>query len=128
MFNTTYRHKPGSTPGRWFPRLSQSDAGAVEGCLRCYQAELSGGRHGTQGRSAWPSIIMEVATMGVLVLTRGKLQTVVIDAGDETIEVIVAEIRGDKVKLAFSASKNVQINRPEIREKKLNSAKKDGVS
>jgi carbon storage regulator CsrA len=61
-------------------------------------------------------------------LTRGKLQTVVIDAGDETIEVIVAEIRGDKVKLAFSASKNVQINRPEIREKKLNSAKKDGVS
>jgi carbon storage regulator CsrA len=71
---------------------------------------------------------MEVATMGVLVLTRGKLQTVVIDAGDETIEVIVAEIRGDKVKLAFSASKNVQINRPEIREKKLNSAKKDGVS
>jgi carbon storage regulator CsrA len=71
---------------------------------------------------------MEVATMGVLVLTRGKLQTVVIDAGDETIEVIVAEIRGDKVKLAFSASKKVQINRPEIREKKLNSAKKDGVS
>ncbi len=66
--------------------------------------------------------------MGVLVLTRGKLQTVVIDAGDETIEVIVAEIRGDKVKLAFSASKNVQINRPEIREKKLNSAKRDGVS
>jgi len=66
--------------------------------------------------------------MGVLVLTRGKLQTVVIDAGDETIEVIVAEIRGDKVKLAFSASKNVQINRPEIRAKKLNSAKKDGVS
>jgi len=66
--------------------------------------------------------------MGVLVLTRGKLQTVVIDAGDETIEVIVAEIRGDKVKLAFSASKNVQINRPEIREKKLKSAEKDGVS
>jgi carbon storage regulator CsrA len=73
-------------------------------------------------------IIMEVATMGVLVLTRGKLQTVVIDAGDETIEVIVAEIRGDKVKLAFSASKRVQINRPEIREKKLKSAEKDGVS
>jgi carbon storage regulator CsrA len=72
--------------------------------------------------------IMEVATMGVLVLTRGKLQTVVIDAGDETIEVIVAEIRGDKVKLAFSASKRVQINRPEIREKKLKSAEKDGVS
>jgi carbon storage regulator CsrA len=71
---------------------------------------------------------MEVATMGVLVLTRGKLQTVVIDVDDETIEVIVAEIRGDKVKLAFSASKKVQINRPEIREKKLNSAKKDGVS
>lgn len=65
--------------------------------------------------------------MGVLVLTRGKFQTVVIDAGDETIEVIVAEIRGDKVKLAFSASKNVQINRPEIREKKLKNAEKDGV-
>ena len=82
----------------------------------------------TDGKPGRHFIIMEVATMGVLVLTRGKLQTVVIDAGDETIEVIVAEIRGDKVKLAFSASKNVQINRPEIREKKLNSAKKDGVS
>jgi carbon storage regulator CsrA len=82
----------------------------------------------TDGQPGRHFIIMEVATMGVLVLTRGKLQTVVIDAGDETIEVIVAEIRGDKVKLAFSASKKVQINRPEIREKKLNSAKKDGVS
>jgi carbon storage regulator CsrA len=76
----------------------------------------------TDGQPGRHFIIMEVATMGVLVLTRGKLQTVVIDAGDETIEVIVAEIRGDKVKLAFSASKRVQINRPEIREKKLKSA------
>ena len=66
--------------------------------------------------------------MGLLVLTRKQLETVVIDAGDETIEVIVAEIRGDKVKLAFSASKNVQINRPEIRAKKLKTAEKDGVS
>ncbi len=66
--------------------------------------------------------------MGLLVLTRKRLESIVIDCGNETIEVIVAEIRGDKVKLAFSASKNVQINRPEIREKKLNSAKKDGVS
>jgi carbon storage regulator CsrA len=82
----------------------------------------------TDGQPGRHFIIMEVATMGVLVLTRGKLQTVVIDAGDETIEVIVAEIRGDKVKLAFSASKNVQINRPEIREKKLKNAEKDGVS
>jgi carbon storage regulator CsrA len=82
----------------------------------------------TDGQPGRHFIIMEVATMGVLVLTRGKLQTVVIDAGDETIEVIVAEIRGDKVKLAFSASKRVQINRPEIREKKLKSAEKDGVS
>ncbi len=82
----------------------------------------------TDGQPGRHFIIMEVATMGVLVLTRGKLQTVVIDAGDETIEVIVAEIRGDKVKLAFSASKRVQINRPEIREKKLKNAEKDGVS
>jgi carbon storage regulator len=128
MFNTTYRHKPGSTPGRWFPRLSQSDAGAVEGCLRCYQAELSGGRHGTQGRSAWPSIIMEVATMGLLVLTRKRLESIVIDCGNETIEVIIAEIRGDKVKIGVRASKDVQVNRPEIREKKLKNAEKDGVS
>jgi len=108
-------HSP--TPGRW------KSARDVIG------PELSGGRHGTHGRSAWPSIIiMEVATMGLLVLTRKQLETVIIDVDGEMIEVIVAEIRGDKVKLAFSASKRVQINRPEIREKKLNSAKKDGVS
>ncbi len=125
----TYRHESGSTPGRWFLNPHSPRVERWKSARDVIALELSGGRHGTHGRSAWPSIIiMEVATMGVLVLTRGKLQTVVIDAGDETIEVIVAEIRGDKVKLAFSASKRVQINRPEIREKKLKSAEKDGVS
>ena len=66
--------------------------------------------------------------MGLLVLTRKRLESIVIDAGDEIIEVIVAEIRGDKVKLCIKAPKNVQVNRPEIREKKLKNAKKDGVS
>jgi sRNA-binding carbon storage regulator CsrA len=44
------------------------------------------------------------------------------------IEVIIAEIRRDKVKLGIRASDKVQINRPEIREKKLKNAEKDGVS
>ena len=82
----------------------------------------------TDGQPGRHFIIMEVATMGLLVLTRKRLETIVIDCGNETIEVIIAEIRGDKVKLGIRASKDVQINRPEIREKKLNSAKKDGVS
>jgi len=66
--------------------------------------------------------------MGLLVLTRKRLETIVIDCGNETIEVMVSEIRGDKVRLAIRASEKVQVNRSEIREKKLNSAKKDGVS
>jgi len=108
------RHSP--TPGRW---KSARDVIALE---------LSGGRHGTQGRSAWPSIIMEVTTMGLLVLTRKQLETVIIDVDGEMIEVIIAEIRRDKVKLGIRASDKVQINRPEIREKKLKNAEKDGVS
>jgi carbon storage regulator CsrA len=82
-------------------------------------------RDGQPGRHF---IIMEVATMGLLVLTRKQLETVIIDVDGEMIEVIIAEIRRDKVKLGIRASDKVQINRPEIREKKLNSAKKDGVS
>ena len=54
MFNTTYRHKPGSTPGRWFPRLSQSDAGAVEVGTRCYRAR-------TFRRQAWNSRTVSLA-------------------------------------------------------------------
>lgn len=108
-------HSP--TPGRW---KSARDVIGPE--------LLSGGRHGTQGRSAGPSIIMEVATMGLLVLTRKRLESIVIDCGNETIEVIIAEIRSDKVKIGVRASKDVQINRPEIREKKLKNAEKDGVS
>ena len=66
--------------------------------------------------------------MGLLVLTRKQLETVIIDVDGEMIEVIIAEIRRDKVKLGIRASDKVQINRPEIREKKLKNAEKDGVS
>jgi len=92
--------------------------------LNFFQAAGMEHKDGQPGRH----FIMEVATMGVLVLTRKTLESIIIDCGNETIEVTIAEIRPYKVRLAIRASEKVQVNRPEIREKKLNSAKKDGVS
>jgi len=69
---------------------------------------------------------MEVTAM--LVLTRKQSEKIVIDVDGETIEIVIAQIGREKVRVGVRASDKVQINRPEIREKKLNSAKKDGVS
>jgi len=48
----------------------------------------------------------------MLVLTRGCDETVVI--GEDEIRVTVVEVRGDKVKLGFSAAKTIPIHREEV--------------
>lgn len=52
--------------------------------------------------------------MGALVLSRTKGETVVI--ADGLIEITVAEVRGDKVRLAFVAPKDIPIHRKEVQE------------
>jgi len=49
--------------------------------------------------------------MGRLVLTRGVGEAVIID---HRIEVHVAEIRGQKVRLAIAAPKDIPVNRAEV--------------
>ncbi len=49
--------------------------------------------------------------MGMLVLSRGKDQSVMV--GDE-VKVTVVDIKGDKVRLGFEAPRGVAIHREEI--------------
>jgi len=50
----------------------------------------------------------------MLVLSRKKNEAVVVDLGDRVIEVTVVEIRGDKVRLGFTAPKEVPVHRREV--------------
>lgn len=55
----------------------------------------------------------------MLVLSRKKLERVVLDIselvpGAKPMEVLVTEIRGDKVRLAFDADKRIKIVRAEL--------------
>ena len=50
----------------------------------------------------------------MLVLSRKKNETVIITVGHERIRVMLVDIRGDKVRLGFSASKDITIYREEI--------------
>lgn len=50
----------------------------------------------------------------MLVLSRHKDEKVVI--GDGLIEIVVVEIRGDKVRLGFNAPKDISIHRSEVQE------------
>lgn len=49
----------------------------------------------------------------MLVLSRKKNETIVID---DTIEITVVEIRGDKVRLGINAPKEVSVHRLEVKE------------
>lgn len=53
----------------------------------------------------------------MLVLSRGKNQEVIITCGEERVIVRVTEIRGDRVRLGFTASQQVRINRAEVEER-----------
>ncbi|WP_146675591.1 carbon storage regulator CsrA [Pirellula sp. SH-Sr6A] len=50
----------------------------------------------------------------MLVLSRHKDERVVI--GDGLIEVVVVEIRGDKVRLGFNAPKDISVHRKEVQD------------
>lgn len=50
----------------------------------------------------------------MLILSRKRYETVIINVKGVLIEVGVSEIRGDRVRLGFSAPKEVQIHRKEI--------------
>lgn len=54
----------------------------------------------------------------MLVLSRKKNETIVIGEGDSQVEVMVVEVRGDKVRLGFKADRSVPINRREVHESK----------
>lgn len=51
----------------------------------------------------------------MLVLSRKKNESIIIDLGNgKTINLMVVEIRGDKVRLGIDAPKEVPINRAEV--------------
>lgn len=51
----------------------------------------------------------------MLVLSRKKDETIVMDfGGDQTIEVTIVDIRGDKVRLGITADKGVSVHRQEV--------------
>lgn len=52
----------------------------------------------------------------MLVLRREKGQSVII--GNQVVEIVVIEVRGDKVRLGFKADRSIDINRREIYEEK----------
>lgn len=53
----------------------------------------------------------------MLVLSREKGESIII--GDGTIEIVVLEVRGNKVRLGFKADRTIDINRQEIYLEKL---------
>lgn len=50
----------------------------------------------------------------MLVLSRRREERIVIGEGPDRIEIVVAEIRGDKVRLAISAPRSVPVHRKEV--------------
>lgn len=52
----------------------------------------------------------------MLVLSRQKSESIVIGEGENRVEVMVTEIRGDKVRLGVTAPKNIPIHRKEVQE------------
>ena len=52
---------------------------------------------------------------GVLTLGRKAQESVIIRCGNVTIEVVMVEIRGDRARLAFSAPRDVEIVRSELK-------------
>ena len=54
----------------------------------------------------------------MLVLSRKEGQRLIITAGGEKIEIMVCEIRGDKVRIGVQAADHVIIDREEIYQRK----------
>lgn len=52
--------------------------------------------------------------MGNLVLSRKEKEEIVVIAGGEMVRVAIAEIRGDKVRLAINAPRDIAVHRSEV--------------
>jgi len=52
----------------------------------------------------------------MLVLSRKVNESIVISVGEAIIEVVVAEIRGDKVRLGITAPREIPVHRREVYE------------
>lgn len=50
----------------------------------------------------------------MLVLTRQKNQKVLVRVGDAVLELVIVDVKGDKVKLGFEAPDDFQIKREEL--------------
>lgn len=68
----------------------------------------------------------------MLVLSRQKDESIIIGEGEDAIEVMICDIRGDKVRLGIKAPKNVMVHRSEIykkvQERKAKEAKRAQVT
>lgn len=52
----------------------------------------------------------------MLVLSRQKDESIIIGEGADAIEVMVVDIRGDKIRLGISAPKSIRVDRKELRD------------
>ena len=50
----------------------------------------------------------------MLILSRERDESIMIGEGDGVVEVIIVDVRGDKVRLGITASKEIPVHRREI--------------
>jgi len=50
----------------------------------------------------------------MLVLSRQKDESIIIGEGDQKVEIIIVDVRGDKVRLGITAPTNISVHRREI--------------
>jgi len=50
----------------------------------------------------------------MLVLSRQRYQSIMIGEGDDVVEVMIVDVRGDKVRLGITASPHIPVHRREI--------------
>lgn len=52
----------------------------------------------------------------MLVLSRQKNESIIIGTGDDKVEVMIVDVRGDKVRLGITAPRSTSVHRKEIYE------------
>ena len=50
----------------------------------------------------------------MLVLSRQKDEAIMIGEGENVVEIIIVDVRGDKVRLGINAPRNISVHRKEI--------------
>ena len=51
----------------------------------------------------------------MLVLTRKKNETIILEIGDQIVEAVVKQIKGNSVRLGLAAPQNIKILRKELK-------------